>query len=350
MNVKKKPCLGTWLEQEVGGDRENAPNSTCPSPKVKPSVENNLLTAALKYAARGKRVFPCSLDKKPLTQNGFKDATTDAATIKAWWGKHPQASIGMRTGEVSGIFVLDVDVADGKKGYESLAALEEKYGKLPETLCIRTGSGGRHFYFKYPAGHELGNSTGKLGPGLDTRGEGGYVIMPPSRHVSGGNYKVENLGTPLADLPAEFIPLLEKPKFEERPAISKTHPTPRPGELPPYVQKAIDGELQKLATTQKGERNDALNKAAYALGQWVGGGYINEGYADSLLWKAANENGLALEDATECRKTIQSGLTAGMMEPRAIPDRSTATEMPVEGTKTGNVESRRMMGCSGKSR
>jgi Bifunctional DNA primase/polymerase, N-terminal len=139
-----------------------------------------LLRAALAYARRGVPVFPCEPGgKAPLTYNGFWDATTDSRRIGIWWGRWPEANIGVPTGERSGLLVLDVDPRDG--GPESLAGLERTAGPLPETARARTGGGGMHVFFRYPAGEGVRNSTGRLGPGLDVRGEGGYVIVPPSR-------------------------------------------------------------------------------------------------------------------------------------------------------------------------
>lgn len=139
-----------------------------------------LLKAALSYARRGVPVFPCEPGgKRPLTLNGFWDATTDARRIKAWWGHWPAANIGVPTGEKSGLLVLDVDPRGGGRG--SLTALERENGPIPRTARSRTGGGGMHVFFEYPAEEEVRNSAGWLGPGLDIRGEGGYVMVPPSR-------------------------------------------------------------------------------------------------------------------------------------------------------------------------
>jgi len=149
-------------------------------------MSNPKLQAALAYAAKGKPVFPCGINKKPLTAHGFKDATTDPAQIREWWEKWPDASIGMPTGKASGLWVLDVDLPDGPA---SLEALEAKHGKLPPTLTQKTGGGGSQFFFVLPEGRTVKNSAGKIGMGLDIRGEGGYVILPPSDHESGGRYE-----------------------------------------------------------------------------------------------------------------------------------------------------------------
>ncbi len=167
---------------------------------VKP-VENLILSAALDLARAGIKVFPvygvsgssctcgkpnCSSPgKHPIPSNGFKAATTEVETIKAWWADHPDANIGLPTGSENGIFVFDIDPKNG--GDTSLSSLESEHGPLPATLKVKTGSGGQHFYFLYPKGGAR-NSAGKLGSGIDVRGDGGYVVAPPSMHVAGDRY------------------------------------------------------------------------------------------------------------------------------------------------------------------
>jgi len=138
-----------------------------------------LLHAALAYARRGVPVFPCEAGaKRPLTRNGHWDATTDPRVIERWWRRWSSANVGVPTGKKSGIVVLDVDVAAG--GPESLAKLERAESPAPKTARTRTGGGGIHVFFRYPRGTEIRNSAGLLGPGLDVRGEGGYILAPPS--------------------------------------------------------------------------------------------------------------------------------------------------------------------------
>ena len=135
--------------------------------------------AALAYASRGVPVFPCKPGgKAPLTHHGHLDATVDPEQIRKWWTRWPSANIGIPTGERSGLLVLDIDPDKG--GDASLATLVSEHGPLPTTTTVKTGSGGRHIYLRYPTGSGISNSAGKLGPGLDVRGEGGYVIAPPS--------------------------------------------------------------------------------------------------------------------------------------------------------------------------
>lgn len=141
-------------------------------------VRSDRLRAALGYAARGRPVFPCRTGgKEPLTPRGHLDATTDPRRIIAWWNRWPDANIGVPTGERSGLLAVDVDQPAG------LDALERERGRLPATRTHSTGSGGTHYLYRYPDGPEIRNSAGKLAPGLDVRGEGGYVIVPPSATV-----------------------------------------------------------------------------------------------------------------------------------------------------------------------
>jgi hypothetical protein len=155
---------------------------------------------AFSYAKLGWPVFPChsikngecscgkpdcSPGKHPRTDHGFNDATTDISQIKQWWELWPDANIAVCTGAKSGIAVLDVDSKNG--GLGNLELLESEHGALPETLVAQTGGGGRHYFFSYPE-NGFKNSAGKIASGIDTRGEGGYVIVEPSNHISGDSY------------------------------------------------------------------------------------------------------------------------------------------------------------------
>ena len=155
-----------------------------------------LLSAALDYAARGWPVFPCK-DKRPITGNGFKNATTDAEIIKAWWLQNPSANIAIATGSASGLVVLDVDVKNGQPGRESLDALQRECGTLL-TRSAKSPSGGWHFYFRHPGG-EVKSRAGVM-PGLDIRGDGGYIIAPPSVTDTGAyQWSIEEDAVPLPE-------------------------------------------------------------------------------------------------------------------------------------------------------
>jgi DNA-binding CsgD family transcriptional regulator len=170
-----------------------------------PVPDNPLLTAALKYAAHGWPVFPCEpRGKRPLTTNGLKDATTDPDVIRAWWKQWPAANVGYALPESK--IVID---PDGDEGEQSLAAREKQHGALPETLEQKTGRG-RQLFFEGGPNHDIRNSAGKLGPGLDVRARGGYVILPPSVHLSGAVYAWTRKVKP-AVLTAAWQALLARP-------------------------------------------------------------------------------------------------------------------------------------------
>lgn len=171
---------------------------------------SDLLKAALEYAAAGWLVFPClPASKIPATQNGFKDATRSAEQIRAWWQQEPAYNVAIATGELSGVFVLDVDEKPGRSIDEAL----EQFPKLPDCPTVRTGGGGLQFFFKYPQGKHLSISAGRLGVGIDTRGNGGYVVAPPSVHDKTGRaYQWIDCDdeTALPDCPNFIIDRLEK--------------------------------------------------------------------------------------------------------------------------------------------
>ncbi len=140
----------------------------------------NVLEAALRATCSGIAVFPLVPGKKiPATSNGFKAANTDPEQTTKWFAQNADANLGIATGLVSGIWVLDVDVKDGARGLESFAELESEYGPLPATLKCITASGGFHLYFLHPGDGKIGNRAA-VRSGIDVRGDGGYVVAPPS--------------------------------------------------------------------------------------------------------------------------------------------------------------------------
>jgi len=137
----------------------------------------------LQLAQKGLAVFPCQpRGKEPACDTGLLAATTDAERIDRWWKSISDLNIGVATGTVSGIFVLDID---GDEGEASLRQVEQQHGALPPTVEAITGKG-RHCYFRMRG--SIRNSAGQIGVGLDIRGDGGYVIAPPSVHPSGRAY------------------------------------------------------------------------------------------------------------------------------------------------------------------
>lgn len=187
-----------------------------------PRLDNPVLRAALAHASMGRPVLSlhwplhdgkCSCKnpicskagKHPLTRHGLKDASTDPETIRGWWKTSPNANLGLITGGTSGLLVLDVD---GEAGRASLAALTAQFGSLPDTTQSKTKRG-HHIFFQYPKAQGIRGSVGQLGVGLDIRAEGGYVVIPPSRHQA-GHYQWENR-KPLADIPSWLLSKLVSP-------------------------------------------------------------------------------------------------------------------------------------------
>ena len=174
---------------------------------------NDIADEAVRLAKRGKPVFPCNVEKRPYTANGFKEASTAEDVIRGWWARWPDALIGVPTGPVSGFVVLDVDVKDGRAGDDSLAQCQRDLGVLPDTVEALTPNGGRHLYFRYPKDCDIRCSAGQLGSGLDVRGDGGYVIAPPSV-IHGRAYQWEASSEPgkvaVAELPAAWCARLAR--------------------------------------------------------------------------------------------------------------------------------------------
>jgi hypothetical protein len=164
--------------------------------------------AALRLAQRGLSVFPCQPGgKAPACPHGCKDATTDPGAIETHWRRVPTYNIGVATGRVSGIIVVDVDNDDAEV---EIKKLEAEYSALPATVEAITARG-RHLFFKQPA-CEVHNSAGKIAPGVDVRGDGGYVIAPPSVHPTGKRYcwSVDSAGA-FAEVPEWLLDKITAP-------------------------------------------------------------------------------------------------------------------------------------------
>ena len=322
-----------------------------------------LFAAALEYARQGWHVFPLGVKgKKPIMKGGFYKATTDEATIKQWIRQYPNANIGLATGVKSGVFVVDID---GNVGEADLARLQDQYGMLPETLQSTTGAGG-HLYFKFPV-HAMVKNRAKIishekgvEGGLDTRGEGGYVVLPPSIHPSNKVYQWAN-NAPIVECPEWLLNLIVKSSKlvddtsnvipedfggDEAPDISESdisfYETGLPDAdieqhtktiTPTQSTKSQNDFARLLAkvcnavrSANEGKRNDTLNRAAYTLGGLMVALRGNEEQARAELLAAGLAAGL---EHDECIETIESGMTSGLeapMTPKAQP-------YPTNGTK-----------------
>jgi hypothetical protein len=193
---------------------------------------DRLLRAALAYAKAGFRVLPLGVRSKlPLIPEreggrGVLDATTDEFQIRVWWQREAQANIGLASG--AGLLVVDIDVRSGKPGREEFFALEQKYGKLPETRTVSTGTGGTHLYFRVP---EDFAARGRLAAHVDLRGVGTYVLAPPSVHPDSGiEYTWDGLNgwfQAMAELPQVWLEAARKVPAREPAGDAKQQVAPR---------------------------------------------------------------------------------------------------------------------------
>lgn len=207
--------------------------------------DSKMLRAALAYASMGWHVFPLhepmaegaacsckrgaqcgSAGKHPRTPRGHLQATTDERQIRQWWGRHPTANIGVSTG-ASSLVVVDVDPRNG--GEDSLAALEAKHGEL-RTVTGLTGGGGQHLLFERPAGAERLRSS-PLAQGVDIKADGGYIVVPPSVHLSGATYSWDSGARPDDEQPAP-LPDWIRERLEDGGAVP-----------PPCTGRVTDGLL-----------------------------------------------------------------------------------------------------------
>jgi putative DNA primase/helicase len=272
------------------------------------------------FASRGWPVLPIAPGKKrPLISDWPRAASKDPAQIDRWLAEHPEADVGVLTGAPSGLFVVDVD---GEIGAASWAGLEREHGAAPPTRTVRTARG-RHYYFRLPAGTEIRNSAGNLGPGLDVRGGDGFVVAEPSEHASGGVYCLAREDDP-AEPPAWLVARLA-------PREPVHAPSPAPGPVSEtraraYVARALELEAEMMASAAPTTRNHTLNRAAFCLGQLKDLG-LDENTARADLLKAAEACGYIADDGIGAfDRTFESGWTAGTDQPRSIPEDERAGE------------------------
>ncbi len=274
----------------------------------------SLHDAAVQYAKLGWYIFPLApRSKMPAISkkdngNGLHDSTNDPERISKWWTKHPDHNIGLNVGK-SGLYVLDID---GERGADSLLELEKEYGILPSTLVAVTGKG-HHFIFKLPEGKEMGNTASKLGPGIDTRGVGGYIVLAPSIHPDGHEYDWLNEGVAPAELPQwvqdkTITPVWIPPTYT--PSIYSIN-------VHPYVRRVWENVQTDLQSAMHGQRNVALNTAAVKMGHWIASNSIARDRVEIELTLIAQALGLG---DTEIRKTLQSGIEAGLKLPAYPPE------------------------------
>jgi hypothetical protein len=319
----------------------------------------SMLDHALDHARNGLPVFPCRPDKTPYLGSdrdangdkikktgGLYKATTDEAKITSYWTRWPNAMIGLRTGKASGLFVIDPDApkeSGDPDGRVELAKLEACHGFL-DTLTTNTPGGGNHKFFNVRDDHPVSNAEGDLkGLGINVRGEGGYVIVPPSVREDGRAYAYDQSAQHIADAPEWLYHLIsprtpamgsaglvsadDEPSITEQALAKIAQPRDSFRDERAYCERALNDECHALGATRKGGRNKALNTAAMKMGQLVGPDRLSESEVRARLQVAAEANGLVADGEAKVLATIDSGLSKGMQEPRVIPDRDDRAEI-----------------------
>jgi hypothetical protein len=291
-------------------------------------------TTPSELVARGFALFPLRPGTKvPAVARDWEHAATTSLTRLRQLASAPGVNYGVACGP-SNLIVIDLDVAKDPQelaeggpadGWTVLRELAASHGEeLPRTFTVGTPSGGRHLYFRPRMdGPAPRNTVRRLGPLIDTRGVGGYVVAPGSR-VDGVQYRALEQA-PIAILP-EWISVLLRP-MEERPVAGE--PFSLATALGPvrsqlggaYAHSALERECARVASARVGTRNDTLNRAAYNLGTLVGSGLLDRPEVEVELTRAALAAGL---EQREIASTVRSGLTAGIARPRRLVSASAA--------------------------
>lgn len=271
---------------------------------------SSLLEVALDYAALGLAAFPLvARSKEPATRRGFYDATTNPATLRRWFGGACEYNIAIRTGMASGgVWVLDID------DDESLRELEHAHGALPST---RNSQSSRGLHFWWRATSPIQCSDSRVARGIDVKGDGGYIVAPPSIHPDGPIYRWVN-DAPIGPAPS-WLEELTRKRPPPTPTIPPPTPRPYSGAPGAYATAALEREIDALANTAPGSRNHALNRASFSLHQLVAGGELDGAEVERRLLDAATANGLMADPhdgPARVRRTIESGARAGLQHPR----------------------------------
>lgn len=247
---------------------------------------STILETALAYSELNLEVFPVppgtkkSYKSKKFSPDGRRwGATKSPDTIRSYWAEHPDANLGVPTGAVNGFWVLEYDTIAGGHaidGAASLAALEAEFGPLPETRQAESPSGSVHFYFLHP-GFEIVGTPG-IRPGIDIRGDGNMVLVPPSIKPGVGEYKWRN-DLPVADAPPWLLDLVKTATTSAAIDRAPADTPPPPGAT--LVEKALHTEYHRVALAPEGARNHQLNKSSFEVGRFVGAGELGEEQSDS---------------------------------------------------------------------
>lgn len=240
--------------------------------------------------------------KHPRNVGGLHRATDKLDPILLTLKKLPRTNLGWVMGGPRGIFAIDID---GEAGERSLRHLEASHGPLPPSMEVATGNG-RHIFFY--ASIEVGTSVGRLGPGLDVRGAGSYVVAANSTHVSGKRYRYKTRNTSIREAPDWLLGMVVKAR---PPASTDDVETIR--DVSAWSEAALVSEVANVRAAPEGMRNVVLNTAAFKLGQLMDVLELSSQRIEQELYRAASAAGLG---DVEIKATIGSGLEAGRRNPR----------------------------------
>ena len=280
---------------------------------------DNPLAANVRYGYSLGWSFTPLAGKRPVLK-GWQSTPRESLEQALAWAA--QGNVGLRTGRASGIVVVDVDPGGDIEPLD-----------LPGTVTALSGRpDAYHLYFRHDG--PLGNSSQKLGPNIDVKADGGQVVFPGSVHPDTGavyawaeGYEPHNVE--IAQLPASIVQLLASANRHKSPPAPETPKGPACGPSPSgntpegrtdakaarYAQRALQLELHELHTAGNGTRNQMLNRAAFSLGQLVGGGYLRRAEVEAALHSAAVSVGL---EPPEIKATLRSGLDSGIAQPRTV--------------------------------
>ena len=230
--------------------------------------------------SQGLPCFPCHVDKKPATPRGYKNATSNPDAVYELWRRYPGPLIGVPTGEISGLDVLDIDPRHGGDAW-----FVEHKARLPITRVHQTRGGGLHLFLQHQSG--LRCSTGRIAAGVDVRAEGGYVIWWPG------------VGLPVIS----EMPVAPWPRWLCH-QLSHSRP-PTTSRITVPDDHALAGLVRLIAGAREGERNNLTYWAACRAGEMVASGMLKADAAAALIAEAATRSGLPRPEA---ERTVWSGI------------------------------------------
>lgn len=280
---------------------------------------------AADLAAAGFSVFPCHADgaqvKRPMPGVFWRSASTsDRVKVAGWWRRWPDSAIGLDLAK-SGLVVIDADRHGVDDGVEAIGQLMQDHQFDPNGVpVVATPNQGTHFYFRQPDGAQLGNGRGSLPAGIDVRGAGGYVIAPGSVMGDGRLYEGFGQVSDAPKLPGWLHKIITGHTRHDIKRVSvPSSARPIDDRISAYLERALALELDAVRYAPRGQRNAQLNTSSFSLGQMVAAGWIGEAEVAAMLENAASE--LTADDGiVQTRKTIRSGLRAGMKDPREMPE------------------------------